>query len=154
MSLSLSGIFCKQINVAQFLTEIDAAAFIIDCNPNLDGASVARLIQPLVKYFREKHPTTPIILAEGTTYGDFWLHGGVFEGQQAKRTALRNGYEALVAGGDHNLHYVNGSALFGAMSTINPTVGGTHPSDLGHHDVASFYINYLPTILGAGNEKD
>ncbi|XP_065184975.1 uncharacterized protein LOC135815587 [Sycon ciliatum] len=140
-----------EINVAEFLTEIDAAAFIIDCNPNLQGDSVAKLTQPLVKYFRQKHPTIPIVLAEGTTYGDFWLHGGTYEGQQAKREALHTNYLALVKAGDKNLHYVNGSNLFGVNSLINPTVGGTHPSDLGHHDVAEYYLQFLPSILNGDN---
>ena len=129
------------------MTQINAAAFVIDCNPNLSGDAVAKLTQPLVKFFRKTHPTTPIILAEGTTYGDFWFEEGTRDGQLAKRQALRKAYEELVAGGDQHLHYVYGDLLFGNNSVINPTVGGTHPSDLGHHDIASFYLKYLPTIL-------
>lgn len=150
---SLISYAYMQINVAEFITEINAAAFVIDCNPNLNGESVAKLTQPLVKYFRQKHPTTPIILAEGTTYGDTWLHGNTYSSQTAKRQALRHAYEQLVADGDKNLHYVYGDLLFGNSSSevlINPTVGGTHPSDLGHHDIASYYLKFLPTVLGQG----
>ena len=140
--------FLLQINVAEFLTQINAAAFVIDCNPNLNAESISKLAKPLVQYFRKQHPTTPIILAEGTTYGDFWFQPGTHSGQVAKRQALRTAYNELKAAGDEHLHYVDGNLLFGNNSVVNPTVGGTHPSDLGHYDIASFYLQYLPTILG------
>jgi len=37
--------------------------------------------------------------------------------------------------------------LFASNDYVNPTVGGTHPSDLGHREIATFYSSYLPTIL-------
>lgn len=52
--------------VAQFLTELDPALFVIDCLPNMDGATVTSRTVPLVKYLRQKHPTTPILLTAGT----------------------------------------------------------------------------------------
>ena len=49
---------------------------------------------------------------------------------------------------DANLHYVFSADLFGATGPlICPTVKGTHPSDLGASDVASFYASFLQTIL-------
>ena len=51
--------------VAQFLTELDPALFVIDCLPNMDGATVTNRTVPLVKYLRQKHPTTPILLTAG-----------------------------------------------------------------------------------------
>lgn len=137
-----------EINVAQYLVTIQPQAlFVIDCNPNLNGHSVAKLIEPLVRYIRQHQPTVPIVLAEGTEYGDDWLGTGQYIGQEAKRQALRKGYENLVSSGVKGLHYVRGIDLFAARPFVNPTVGGTHPSDLGHREIAEFYTNYLPTIL-------
>lgn len=53
--------------VAQFLTELDPALFVIDCLPNMDPDTVTNRTVPLVKYLRERHPTTPILLTAGTT---------------------------------------------------------------------------------------
>jgi hypothetical protein len=61
-----------------------------------------------------------------------------------------------VAGGDKNVHYVNGTDLFRFASPkiavdpagiINPTVGGCHPSDLGMKAVSDYYTTFLPTLL-------
>ena len=70
--------------------------------------------------------------------------------------ALLQAYKEMVTAGDKNLHYVTaeqqyakstGGGFAGPLS--NPTVGGCHPSDLGANDVASFYAEFLPEILGS-----
>jgi len=62
------------LEVAANLTTIDAAVIVIDCNWNMQGASIARNVQPLVRYFRAHgHPTTPIVLAETTPAGAYWV---------------------------------------------------------------------------------
>ena len=41
-------------------------------------------------------------------------------------------------------------ALFAYDELTNPTVGGTHPTDLGHREIAAFYEQYLPPLLRKG----
>lgn len=137
-----------EINVTQYLVTIQPQSlFVIDCNPNLDANSVAERIEPLVRFIRQHQSTVPIVIAEGTEYGDDWLGTGVYKGQEAKREALHKGFENLVNSGVKELHYVRGTDLFAARPLVNPTVGGVHPSDLGHREIANFYTSYLPTIL-------
>jgi hypothetical protein len=38
--------------------------FVIDCNWNMNTASIAKNTVPLVQYIRKSHPATPIVLAE------------------------------------------------------------------------------------------
>lgn len=75
---------------------------------------------------------------EGTTYGDHWIHP---QSNDDKRAALKAQYDALVAGGDKNVHlFLNtNDELFASDPLVNPTVGGTHPSDLGHREIATFW---------------
>ena len=58
----------------------------------------------------------------------------------------------LTRAGDTALHYVRGSQILapqeGAGQWVNPTVGGTHPSDLGQYWMADFWAGYLPTVVG------
>ena len=91
------------------------------------------------------HPTTPIILAEGTPYPGQWMNGPPFP-DQPKDDALRAAYESLVSSGDKHLHYVHSSDLF-KSPLVNPTVAGTHSSDLGQYEIADFYVKTLPGIL-------
>ena len=47
-----------------------------------------------------------------------------------------------------NLHYVIGEDLIGRSGVVDlPTAMGTHPTDLGHHLIASYYAKALPPIL-------
>ena len=86
------------------------------------------------------------MLAAGTTYGDHWFSPS---GNDNKRAALKAEYDKLVAAGDEHLHVVldTKEELFGSNPYVSPTVGGTHPSDLGHREIANFYAAYLPPLL-------
>ena len=80
------------------------------------------------------------------TAGDHWVEPGA---NDAKRAALEAEYAKLIAAGETNLHLVanRDNALFAYDELINPTVGGTHPTDLGHREIAAFYEQYLPKLL-------
>ena len=113
---------------------------------NMNAAEIAAKTGPYVQTIREVHPTTPIVLAEGSPDGDHWFLPAAGQAQDAKNAALRGAFETL-RGSDPNLHYVNGTDLFGDDPTVNPTVGGCHPSDLGAHKIAAFYTAFLPSLL-------
>lgn len=103
-----------------------------------------------MKYIRAALPDTPIVLSEGTTYGAAWYSNKTATVQQGKRTNLRAAYEALVQAGDGNLYYVEGPDIFdsaGEGDLENPTVGGTHPTDLGMQGFRAVYDKLLPTLL-------
>ena len=67
--------------------------------------------------------------------------------------ALRESYENLTRSGVQNLHYVKGEDILagqeGEGEWFNPTVGGTHPADVGQYDMADFYAGFLKQLLGA-----
>ena len=156
-----------------WLEKIDASAYIIDCNwcaqvislclertilfdtrcpiaaRNMNHGEISQKTAPLVKQLRSARPTTPIILAEGSPDGDLWFGAPSHESQQQNNEALRAAYEQLKPQ-DAQLHYVESAELFGLTNADheNPTVGGCHPSDLGAHDIASFWSGFLPTLLG------
>lgn len=107
-------------------------------------------------YFRSHgHATTPIILVEGTTYGQAWLLPKVSALQNPRRNALRTAYNALIAGGDKHLHYVTGDQLLRIDNDlVNPTVSGTHPTDLGHYQVtppSTMLLEELRQTLSPGS---
>ena len=156
-----------------WLEKIDASAYIIDCNwcaqvislclertilldtrcpiaaRNMNQGEISQKTAPLVKQLRSARPTTPIILAEGSPDGDLWFGEPSHQSQQQNNEALRAAYEQLKPQ-DAHLHYVESAELFGLTNADheNPTVGGCHPSDLGAHDIASFWSGFLPTLLG------
>jgi lysophospholipase L1-like esterase len=153
LNFGFSGNGMMELSVAKFLTALPAAAFLIDCNWNMNGSLVAERVEPLVRYLRANgHPETPILLVEGTNAGASWFNTGVNASRQALRNALRQGYADL-ARSDKNLIYVEGDQFYNnaADNYTDPTVGGTHPSDLGMAAVANVYKKLLPPILAASS---
>eukprot|EP00040_Diaphanoeca_grandis_P021550 m.114901 g.114901 ORF g.114901 m.114901 type:complete len:813 (-) comp28380_c0_seq1:258-2696(-) len=146
LNFGFAGHGLMETSVAQFLTQLDPAMFVIDCLPNLDASEVTTRTVPLIKYLRQVHPTVPIMLTAGTTYGDHWINPG---SNDDKRAALKAQYDALIAEGDKNLHLFldTNNELFAQQDLVNPTVGGTHPSDLGHREIATYWASVLPQLL-------
>jgi len=149
LNFGFAGNGIMELSVAQFLAPIDAAVIVIDCLPNMNAGLVTNRTVPLVEYLRANgHHSTPIVLAAGTTYGQHWFEP---TNNDDKRAALQAEYEKLVAAGDTALHLVLDAKdeLFASNPLVNPTVGGTHPSDLGHREIANFYAKFLPPLLPA-----
>ena len=93
-------------------------------------------------------PTTPVVLAEGTPFGRNWAVPASNASQAASNAALRAAYETLVAAGDSHLHYVETASLFGPAATEDSgTANALHSTDAGMHDVAAFWIGFLPTLI-------
>ena len=65
--------------------------------------------------------------------------------------ALKSSYLNLTRSGVTDLHYVEGDRILageeGEGALFNPTVGGTHPADVGQYDMADFYTGYLRELL-------
>ncbi len=156
LNLGFAGNGVMELSVAEFLVKAQGVSLIvIDCLPNMGAAQVANRTGPLVHYLRAHgHKATPIVLAEGTPYPAEWLNGAPFS-DAAKNAALKAAYEILVAGGDEHLHYVESADLFrpAAAGLVNPTVGGTHSSDLGQYMIADYYVRALPRILAAAEDR-
>lgn len=62
--------------VGDLLGELDAAAYVIDCLPNMNAALVTECAVPLVKQLRAARPETPIILVEDRRFSNDWITPG------------------------------------------------------------------------------
>jgi len=129
INLGFSGNGKMDPPVVDLLAELDAAAYVIDCCPNMTAELVAERTAPLVHRLREARPDTPILLVENIEYQASAFLPGARRGYQSKNEALRAEYEALVAEGVTGLTYVEGDPLFGDDGEA--TVDGTHATDLG-----------------------
>ena len=146
LNFGFAGNGVMETSVAEYLVQINAALYVIDCLPNMNPATIRQRTSAIVGYIRKFRPLTPILLVAGTDYGDHWLSPSPNED---KRAALKEQYAALIADGVKNIHlFLNeNDELFGEDELINPTVGGTHPGTLGHREIATFYTSYLKAFL-------
>jgi lysophospholipase L1-like esterase len=107
--------------------EIDAAAYVLDCLPNMTTAMVAERVVPFVRKLRAARPATPIILVENIPYQ--YTHFLPNQRQQLndKNRALREAYRQLAD--VRGLTYVPCDSLIG--NDFEATVDGAHMTDLG-----------------------
>jgi hypothetical protein len=126
MGFSGSGTF--DIPVGEAMSEIDAALYVIDCNPNTQTDLIYERAVELVKYLKQKRPEIPVLLVEGFYYVSGF--GDPEESDQAKKNIqLRRAYDKLKESGIKQIYYKRGDGLIG--DDYEGTVDGVHPNDLG-----------------------
>jgi nicotinamidase-related amidase len=133
VNLGFSGSGRMETALADVLGEIDAAAYVLDCLPNMHygmpPAEVERRTLAFVKRLREKRPTVPVVLVEDRTLGNAWLLPRLQREHKQTRAAYRAAFEKLVAGGVKNLRYIAGARLIG--DDDEATIDASHLTDLG-----------------------
>jgi hypothetical protein len=131
MGFSGSGTF--DIPVGEAMCEIDAALYIIDCNPNTKTELIYQRAVDLVKLLKQKRADVPILLVEGFDYVSGF--GDPKESDQAKKNVeLRRAYNTLKEAGLKQIYYKKGDGLIG--NDYEGTVDGVHPNDLGMMRIA------------------
>jgi GDSL-like Lipase/Acylhydrolase family/N-terminus of Esterase_SGNH_hydro-type len=131
MGFSGSGTF--DLPVGEAISEIDAALYVIDCNPNTKTELIYQRAVDLVRLLKQKRPDIPVLLVEGFYYVNGF--GNPKESDQAKKNAeLRRAYNTLKESGIKQVFYRNGNGLIG--DDYEATVDGVHPNDLGMMRIA------------------
>ncbi len=129
INIGFSGNGRMDAAVGELLCKIDAAAFVIDCLPNMQPADVTKKCPPLVKMLREACPQTPIVLVEDRRFTNAWLRPERNKFHNDNHAALRAAYVALHREGVRRLYYIAGDALLGDDN--EGATDASHPSDLG-----------------------
>lgn len=145
VNLGFSGNGQMEPEVGTIVAEIDAAAFVIDCLPNVSASLVTKRTAPLVRTLRAAHPETPILLVESITYQNGFLVSTREDRVRDSNQAYRAAYEELLAEGIRNVHYVPGADLLGHDGEA--TVDGVHPTDVGFLRMAEVLRPALAKVL-------
>ena len=146
INLGFSGNGRMDKEVGEYLVQIDAAAFVIDCLPNMNPADVTKKCIPLVQQLRAAKPTTPIVLVEDRRFTNDWILPEKRQFHTDNHAALRTAYETLVKEGVKNLFYVPGDALYG--TDTEGATDASHANDLGFMRQADIFEPILRTGLG------
>ena len=148
VNLGFSGNGRMDKEVGDYLTQIDAAAFVIDCLPNMGPADVTAKCIPLIKQLRAAHPKTPIILVEDRRNTNDWILPARQAHHTKNHAALKAAHASLVADGVTGLHYITGDTLYGDDS--EGATDGSHASYLGFMRQAMQFEPILRGALGEG----
>jgi hypothetical protein len=132
--------------VGEYLAQVDAAVFVIDCLPNMNHELVAERCVPLVQQLRAARPETPIILVEDRRFTNSWIQPERAAQHDRNHAALRAAFEQLQAQGVRHLHYLEGNTLYGLDS--EGSTDGSHANDLGFFRQADQFEPILRAALG------
>jgi hypothetical protein len=146
VNLGFSGNGKMDAAVGEFLAKIDAAVYVIDCQPNMNPAEVLQKCPPLVHQLRAVHADTPIILVEDRRYANSWIRPDKQKFHDQNHAALRKCFEDLQKEGIAQLYYIPGDNLIGDDN--EGATDGSHPNDLGFVRQAAVFEPVLRQALG------
>ncbi len=145
INLGFSGNGTMDAEMGALLAELDAAAYVLDCIPNMSHEMIVERIVPFVKVLRAARPQVPIVLMESIYYQAGAFLPEVRQGNLEKNKALLAGFQQLEADNTPLLYYVSGESLMGDDGEA--TVDGTHPTDLGFLRMAEALEPVLRKVL-------
>lgn len=146
VNLGFSGNGRMDAAVGDFLVQLDAAVYVIDCLPNMGPADVTAKTIPLVKQLRAAKPETPIILVEDRRFTNDWILPAKKQFHTDNHAALKAAYETLQKEGVKNLSYIPGDSLYGDDS--EGATDASHASDLGFMRQADIFEPVIRKALG------
>lgn len=146
VNLGFSGNGRMHAEVGDYLAQVDAAAYIIDCLPNMNAKMVKQRCLPLVKQLRARKPDTPIILVEDRRNTNSWILPARDAHHTANHAALKSAFDALQSEAFDQLYYISGDRLYGTDG--EGATDGSHASDLGFFRQANVFEPVLRRALG------
>ena len=143
INLGFSGNGTMDLEMADLMSELDAAVYVIDCLPNMNAPGISERVVPFVKRLRESRPLTPILLVEDRSFANAFLQPKKQARHAASRAALRTGFDSLIEDGAKRLYYLEGADLIGNEDTVD----ASHPTDLGFVRQAGVFEGILKKML-------
>jgi len=146
VNLGFSGNGRMDQAVGEYLIQVDAAAYVIDCLPNMGPADVAKKCVPFVKQIRAAKPDTPILLVEDRRFTNEWILPAKKKFHDENHAALKQAYETLIQDGVTGLSYIPGDQLYGDDS--EGATDASHASDLGFMRQADVFEPFIRKAIG------
>jgi lysophospholipase L1-like esterase len=145
INLGFSGNGKMEIELASLLGEIDAAAYVIDCAPNMTGDLIRERAERFVRLLRERRPEAPLVLVEDRPYGNNWIRSSARVKNEENVEAMEQAFASLAD--LENLHLVRSEDLLGEQHWEMLT-DGSHPNDAGMMRYADALSPLLARVTG------
>lgn len=147
INFGFSGNGTIETSVGEAMVEIDAALFVIDCNPNTKEDLIYDRTLALVRLLKARRPQVPVLLVEGfLNESDFFSpEAGANRSIRKKQQELKRAFDTLKEGGVKGLSYLEGDGLIG--DDHEATVDGIHPNDIGMLRMADALFPVIRKIL-------
>lgn len=149
VNLGFSGNGLLEKELIHFIAQNEASLFVLDCLPNLGpgkGLSeedIRERLRYAVRYLRQKHPNTPILLTEHAGYSDGAVNSSRKEIYESLNFLLADEYSKMKEEGVSLLFQLKRDRI---GLTEEDFVDGTHPTDGGMLKYAKAYIQKIREI--------
>jgi lysophospholipase L1-like esterase len=136
INLGFSGNGTIETSVGEAMTEVDAALYVIDCNPNTAADLIYDRIIALVQQLKKSRPNIPVLLVEGFLDESGYINPAARVNDKIieKQNELRRAFNELRNQRISKLFYQKGEELIG--TDHEGTVDGIHPNDIGMMRIA------------------
>ena len=129
INLGFSGNGQLDLEVAEFMADIDASCFVMDCLPNVTTAQMKEKYVHFLEIIRKKRADVPILLVESILFPHMYFDQTVYSLLHEKNATLQQIYAGQKMKQDKNIYYLKSDQLIGTDS--EGTVDGVHLTDLG-----------------------
>jgi len=145
VNLGFSGSGCSEPEMAEIISEMDAACYVIDSIANMDLEKMKERYDNFYKIIRKAWPGKPIVLMTRIHYARENINGDGYV--KSINAMVVDSYEKFRAGGDKNIYLFDSSKVITAEGD-HPSVDGVHLSDMGFKMLADELSPYLAGIVG------
>ena len=134
VNLGFSGNGRMELSMADYVGEVDASCYVLDCLWNMGGTRWVKekhreRYEPFIRNLRAKRPGVPIVMAE---------HCDVYcKGPDERDRFIKGLYDKLIAEGWTNLVYLPNAGMY--PDDLEGTVDGAHASDYGMLSLAKAF---------------
>lgn len=149
INLGFSGNGLLEAPLIEYMTTINSSLYVLDCLPNLVRNSfteeeVTKRMIDSVRKLKEIRPHTPILMVEHAGYTDELVNDDRKVSYQSRNNLSKEAYRMLISEGVEDLYYLEKDEI---GLTMEGTVDGTHPTDLGMDQHARGYYSIVKEIL-------
>ena len=142
LNLGFSGNGNAEAPMIEYLSELDASAFVFDYN--YYASKPDRVLPPHLSIYealREKNPDTPIIMIDkpASDYDPV--------GYEKRSKFIKSTYETALSRGDELVAMIDAYDLFGDENRDGCLVDNNHPNDLGFYRMAKALEPVLRNLL-------
>ena len=146
INLGFSGSAQMEPAIAELLSQLDAALFVVDAGPNMNGSLIRERALPFFKIIRAAHPETPILIVDCRFFANSHVRKVVGEACQEISDALHEVYNTLAAD-DPNVYWLDHENLIGEDIDFDATMDSSHLNDLGMYRQADKLEKVIREIL-------
>jgi len=145
VNLGFSGAAQMELKMADILAEIDAAAYVIDAQPNMNAKMLEQRCEKFLRRLRQLRHDTPILLVEVASSNRDWYYGKPDAWRESSWRVQRAIYQKLMAQGEKKISYLRGENLYG--NSGEESIDDCHPGDLGFLSMADKMTPLLKQLL-------